>query len=173
MVERLENNYLQNHGKRHSLARLFDNRSLLMDSMKNNNADIELRYLGGWLHYRGSNVSEMKRRISAVHTAWHKLGAFWTSKVNFKRKALAFNAITEAAIRATLHSYLIRRITQDSTRYWPGMRAFSSMVVLLRTMAHRNLDGQPKSITKDRDDVYSESCENAKAEVVTSGGYST
>eukprot|EP00972_Heterocapsa_arctica_P095415 14071220-Heterocapsa_arctica.AAC.1 len=64
------------------------------------------RYLGPWLHMRGSFCSERDKRIIAARIGLSLLGQYWWSKTQWKMKRLVFMGRVIGAIISGLEALL-------------------------------------------------------------------
>ena len=106
------------------------------------------RHLGGqYCRSKGSNNSEIEKRIAQVNAAWCEMGGFWTSEAPFVATRCAFIGSIQGAANSRLPSYVL---TEGERR-----KLDSKLVGVLRCMMKGAAYDQSANRSMSNCQVYS------------------
>ena len=82
------------------------------------------RYLGPFLHWKGSNKPELRRRVSGAWASWWAYRRFWSASVSTRLKLNVFKAVVVSTLLSGMISFVLTTndIQQLSVPYYKMLR---------------------------------------------------
>ena len=104
-------NMVQNLDKQELIVRVFGHGASnilwqIQDKFKEQ-YKLSARYLGPYLQWDGSNIDEIKRRISAGNAAWFVFRSFWQCAVDQRFKNIVFKSIVVSIMFSGLVAFVL------------------------------------------------------------------